>query len=235
MDGLLDFVKGPLFRFSIAVLLLGLARIFILQLINGFEARRKAKEKKLPTKFVRKYMFGNLFMIRAFRTRPLYSLISIIFHVGIILTPLLLFDHILMIENEIGISWFALSFGKETADILTVTGIVAAVLLVIMRASAQVSRAISRKQDFLWPLILIVPLITGFVCANFATSPDAYNAFMLVHMLSGEMIFILIPFTKIAHCVLMPISSWITARAWKFPPDAGEHVLITLGKENEKI
>jgi nitrate reductase gamma subunit len=58
---------------------------------------------------------------------------------------------------------------------------------------------------------------------------------MLVHMLGAELIFLLLPFTKLAHAVLMPFGQWITARAWKFSPEAGEEIRVTLGKEGEKV
>ncbi len=235
MEGLLEFVEGPLFRFTFAVMILGLIRVFVLSLINGFEAKKKAKEKKIPMHYVNKLTFGNLFLWRSIRTRPIFAIVSILFHIGLILTPLLLYDHILLFDNSAGISWFFLALPKTAADYLTLLAIVTGIILVIMRTSSQVSRTISRKQDFLWPLILIVPFVTGYVCSNFVTSPQAYDAFILVHMLSGEFIFVLLPFTKIAHCVLMPISQWITARSWKFPPEAGEQVAVTLGKEGEKL
>ncbi len=235
MEGLLEFAKGPLFRFTFGIMALGLIRIFFLQVYNGFEAKGKAKEKKLPMKYVRKHTFGNLFLYRSIRTRPVYSLVSILFHAGLLLTPLFLFDHLLLFDNAIGFAWLGLSLPKGAADFLTILTIITAVLLIIFRISGPTSRTLSRKQDYLWPLILIVPFITGYVCANSAVSPGAYNSFMLVHILSAEIIFLLLPFTKIAHCVLMPISQWVTARAWKFPPEAGEEVIVTLGKEGEKI
>ena len=39
----------------------------------------------------------------------------------------------------------------------------------------------------------------------------------------------MIPFTKLAHCVLAPLSQAVTAVAWKFPPGAGDRVAATLG------
>lgn len=235
MDQILDFAQGPLFRLTFAIMILGLLRIFILSVLNGFEAKKKAHDKNIPKPYVRKLTFGFLFPVRAMRVKPLYSIISIIFHIGLIVTPLFLFDHALLFENSIGISWIGITLPKEAADWLTLATIVFGALLLIYRASYMPSRFISRTQDFLWPLLLIVPFITGYVCSNMATGPETYDALLLAHILSGELIFVLLPFTKIAHCVLMPISQWITARSWKFEPDGPEKVRIALGKENEKL
>jgi len=235
MDAWLEFAKGPLFRFTFAIMILGLARVLILSIMNGYEAKGKSREKKLPMNYVFKLTFGFVFPIRSFRVKPLYSIVSIIFHIGLLVTPIFLFDHALLFENSIGISWLGLTLSKFTADWLTLITIIFGVGILLLRWSNKASRAISRKQDFIWPLLLIIPFITGYVCGNAVLNPDSYKAFLLLHILSGELIFLIMPFTKIAHCILMPISQWVTARSWKFAPNAPEEVIIALGKEGEKI
>ena len=69
----------------------------------------------------------------------------------------------------------------------------------------------------------------GFLCTNVAIAPKTYQSLMLVHVYSANLIMLLIPFTKIAHCVLAPLSQVVTAIAWKFPAGAGDRVAATLG------
>ncbi|HPI20508.1 MAG TPA: hypothetical protein PKY56_09070 [Candidatus Kapabacteria bacterium] len=235
MEDLLNFAKGPLFRFSFAIMILGLIRLFALTIINGLSAKSKAKDKAIPKFYVKKMTLGYIFPIRAFRKKPIYAAISIIFHFGLLLTPILLVDHNLLFDSSIGFSLLGISISKGVADLLTIITVISALLLLTLRLSNEASRFLSRKQDFLWLILLIVPFATGLVCAQIAVNPSTYNFFMLIHILSGCAIFILIPFTKIAHCVLLPLGQWITARAWKFPPEAGEEVEISLGKQGEKL
>jgi len=235
MDGWIEFAKGPLFRLSFAIMVLGLIRLLGLSIINGFEAKGKAKEKKLPMNYVGKLTIGFVLPIRAFRVKPFYSIISILFHIGLIFTPILLFDHALLFQNSIGISWISIAISHQTATILTIITIISGIILFVLRAGNKAARAISRKQDYLWPLLLLIPFITGLVCGNSALNPDTYKYFFLIHILSAELIFILMPFTKIAHCLLMPISQWITARSWKFDPEGPVKVKIALDKEGEKL
>jgi len=235
MEELINFSKGPLFRFSFAIFSLGLLRLVALTIINGLEAKKLGRDKVIPVKYVRKLTWGFILPLRAFRVKPLYSIVSIIFHIGLILTPLLLFDHAQLIHNSIGFSWMSITLGKGIADILTIATIISAVILLIMRISNRNSRFISRKQDFIWPLLLIVPFISGLICAQFVVNPATYKFLMLIHIISGCLILMLIPFTKIAHCILLPFGQWITARAWKFTADGGEDVIISLGKEGEGV
>jgi hypothetical protein len=56
---------------------------------------------------------------------------------------------------------------------------------------------------------------------------------MLLHVYSADLIMLMIPFTKIAHCVLAPLSQLVTAISWKFVPGAGDRVAATLGHADQ--
>ena len=84
-------------------------------------------------------------------------------------------------------------------------------------------------------MLLLGPFITGYLCANAAISASAYQVLMLTHLLSAELIFVLLPFTKIAHCVLMPLSQLVSTVAWKFPARVDEDVCATLDKKGAPV
>ncbi len=234
MEAYLSFARGPLFRLSLAVMLLGLARIFFLDLLSAYQAWRRAGDKSIPWKLVISRGLEWLFPVkRVLHNRPLYSIFSILFHIGLLLVPIFLFAHVQLWKGVLGFSWPTLPY--KVAYWLTISTIAFAVLLLLGRALSKTSSFISRKQDYLWPLLLLVPFVTGFVCAHAGVSPDNYQAFMLMHILSAELIFVLIPFTKIAHCVLMPLSQMITTLAWKFPPETDDAVCTTLNKKGAPV
>jgi len=234
MESWLDFARGPLFRFSLAVLLLGLARILLLDLTAAYSAYRKAGDKTLPWGFIVRRTVQWAFPVnRVFTSRPLYSILSMLFHVGLLITPLFLFAHIELWRGAVGFGWF--SIPKNIADVLTILTIACGLLLLVGRISSKASRFISRKQDYLWPVLLIVPFMTGYVCANGNVGPSAYQYSMLIHLLSAEAILFLLPFTKIAHCVLMPLSQFISNLAWKFPPETDDDVCTTLNKKGAPV
>ncbi|MFC1475805.1 hypothetical protein ACFLQW_02240 [Candidatus Zixiibacteriota bacterium] len=234
MDAILDFARGPLFRFSLAIMALGLLRILILDLYGAYEAYRRAGDKTLPWPLIARRSMQWFFPVnRVFRNRPFYSIFSILFHVGLLLVPIFLLAHIQLWQKAIGVSWWALP--KVWADWLTVGTIVFALALFVGRAISRSSSFLSRKQDFLWPMLLIVPFITGFVCAALNVSPRLYQLMMVFHVLSANLIFILIPFTKIAHCVLMPLSQFISNLAWRFPAGTDDDVCTTLNKKGAPV
>jgi nitrate reductase gamma subunit len=234
VTALIDFAGGPLFRFCFALMVLGLLRILILEVWGAVEAHRRAGDPKMPWGLAIRRTLQWLFPVkRGLNQRPIYSVISIIFHVGLILVPLFLYAHVQLWKGALGFGWFTLS--EPLADVLTVTTIIGAVALLIGRIGSRTSRFLSRKQDYLWPLLLLVPFVTGYVCANLGVGAGAYQTFMLIHILAGNLILLLLPFTKIAHCVLMPFSQFVMTIAWRFPAETDDKVCTTLGKKGAPV
>ena len=228
MDAWIEFGRGPLFRFCFSLMVLGLARIVILTIIGMVEALKRNDDKILNWKELIGKTISWLFPItRLLRKRPAYSLVSLLFHVGLILVPLFLIAHVLLWEKSFGFAWFSLP--QSIADYLTLIVIIGGLTLFLMRVLYRPARAISRKQDYFWPLLLVIPFLTGYLCVNGSISPIQYQWMMLIHIFSGNLIMLMIPFTKIAHCMLIPLSQLVTGIGWKFPRGAGDKVIETLG------
>jgi nitrate reductase gamma subunit len=224
----IDFGRGPLFRLCFALMMLGLARILILTWLGVHEAYRRSPDKIVAWKELRHQTLAWLFPIgRLWRQRPFYSLLSAVFHVGMIVTPLFLAAHVLLWRNAVGFGWPAIPQGW--ANWLTLLVIFTGIGIFLGRVLEPAARKLSRPQDYLWPLLIATPFITGYVASNALVAPRTYQEIMLVHIYTGDLIMLMIPFTKIAHCVLMPLSQLVTNVAWKFPAGAGDRVIETLG------
>jgi nitrate reductase gamma subunit len=224
----IEFGRGPLFRLSFALMVLGLLRILLLTSLGIREAYKRNPDKIVPWKEIRNKTLAWLFPIgRLWRQRPIYSLVSFLFHAGMIAVPLFLASHILLWRSSVGFGWPALPQGL--ANWLTLLVIVTGLGLFFGRLLDSRSRPVSRLQDYLWPLLIATPFVTGYIASNAVISPRTYQQMMLVHIFAADLILLMIPFTKIAHCVLMPLSQLVTSVAWKFPAQAGDRVIETLG------
>jgi len=234
LQALLDFFSGPFFRLSLAIMILGLMRIFFLTVYGIIRAYLRAGDKTLRWNYIIRYTIYWLFPVKKlFVFRPLYSIFSIIFHIGLILVPIFLLSHIQLWEKGLGVHWIALS--KSWADWLTLATIFTGLILLIVRLSTVSSRFLSRRQDYAWPILLIIPFITGYLGTNGGLGPAAYQTIMLFHYISADLILILMPFTKIAHCILIPFSQLVSAQGWRFPANYGYEVAKTLGREEMPI
>jgi len=199
-----------------------------MQFIGMVEAYKRNSDKIVPWGDITKWTFKWLIPVTGiWKQKPVYSVISFLFHIGLILTPLFLAAHVMLWKNSVGFGWFSLS--QSLADWLTILVMITGPLLFIFRVSNRRSRFLSRTQDFVWPILLTIPFVTGYVCINGSISASTYQVVMFFHLYSANLIMILIPFSKIAHCVLMPISQYVTGIGWKLVPGAGDKVIETLG------
>ena len=231
---MLEFARGPLFRFTFALMVLGLARLVGLTIYGAVRTYLLAGDQRLLWPLIRQRTVWALFPFsRLRRTRPVYSVLSVLFHVGLIIVPIFLFAHVHLWERGIGIGWLVLP--PLAADVLTIVTVVAAVALFVGRVSSPLSRALSRAQDYAWPWLLIVPFVSGFLASHPTWCPVDYQVMLLIHVLSAELVFVLIPFSKIAHCVLIPFSQLVSDLGWRFPATAGRDVAKALGKESVPI
>ena len=233
MEHWLEFAKGPFFRFSFLVMLLGLARNAAIAVTGMVQAYNRAGDKNVSWFEVARNTAAWLIPVRHLNitNRLFYTIVSFVFHIATIIVPIFLYAHIQLWRRGLGISWAALP--QQWADWLTVVVILTGLWLVIGRLAYSPSRSISRFQDVLLPPLIVVSFITGFAAAHPHFNPFSYQGTLLVHVLSGDILLLLIPFSKLTHVILWPFTQLATELAWRFPPDAGSKIVATLGKEDK--
>ena len=105
MDVWLQWAKGPLFWTALAFMIFGLLRHLVLTLWEGAQAYRRAGDKNFPVGKLVGTTFSWLFPLGRLRNRALFSLTTVLFHVGVILVPLFLAGHIKLWREGVGLSW----------------------------------------------------------------------------------------------------------------------------------
>ena len=233
MDVWLRLAMGPLFWTAFIFMIFGLLRQAGLAIFEGARAYHRAGDKYIPVRQVLGNTLKWLFPVGRLQNRWLYSLTTLLLHVGVILVPLLLAGHIALWKEALGISWPALP--NNVATTLTLVVLVAVLAVLIQRLGARDSRVLGRFQDYALPLLIALPFATGFLVMHPAWNPFSRDPTLLVHVLSADLLIFLVPMSKLSHMILLPFTQLISELAWHFPPDAGSRVALTLGKENEPI
>lgn len=229
----LEWARGPAFRFAIVLLILGMLRLAALNLLNIVNAMSRAKSRNVSWKSVFRDTANWLFPYKKARRHMFLTVTSFLFHLSVIVTPVFLVAHIALWRRGIGVGWVGMP--QTAADYSTLIAIVTGFVLFAMRVSARVTRALSRPQDYLLPLVILIPFISGYLAMHPGINPFDYNATMFVHVMSGNVILALIPFTKLSHAILFPTTQLVSEMAWHLAPGSGERVALSLGKENEPI
>lgn len=234
MEAVIEFLRGPLFRFAVAVVVLGLLRHVVLSLVGFWRARSRANDRDFK---IRTVVWRTLVTLNPVRYmtggRWFYTILSVAFHVGLILVPVFFLGHIRLWERGIGLTWPALP--GSVADFLTLMTIATGFGIFLGRALFRDSRAMSRPQDWLLPPLIVVAFVTGYLLAHPGTNPMGLQFTTLVHVLVADALLLMTPFTKIAHCVMLPFSQLVGEMAWRLVPGAGNDVVKTLGKEGKPI
>lgn len=233
MESWVAWARGPVFLFALTFMLLGLARHAVLTVWEVVRAMRRAGDKTLPYRQIVVATLKWLFPADKIKNQPVFSLTSMSFHVAILIVPIFLGGHIVLWARGLGVSWPAIP--NLLADVLTIVAVVTAVALVVQRATARATRALSRFQDYALPLVIAVPFASGFLAMHPAVNPFPHEATLFVHIMSANLLLVLIPVTKLSHAVLIPGVQLVSEVAWRWPPDAGSRLAATLGKENEPI
>jgi nitrate reductase gamma subunit len=233
MDSWITFARGHLFRVALAVCLLGLAYRLGNALWQIHRAHRRAGDKRLDKNTVLKATLNGLLPFRLFRARPLFTLASVGFHLGILLVPLFYVGHVTLWRNSLPLAWPTL--GPAVSDALTLIAISGLGLLLLGRLLIRASRDLTSGWDVAMLIFLLCLMASGYWATHPASSPIAPRTMLLAHLLLGNLALILTPLTKIVHCVLAPLTQLLSEVAWHFPADSGRHVAVVLGKENEPI
>jgi len=223
----LEFARGPLFLATFLFMILALLRLVVLRTRQVVQVLRRTPKKDVPWKKVMTSSADWALPVRhIFREVPVLSIASLVFHVGLIVTPIFLADHVYLWSRSVGIALPALSPG--VADLLTIMTLVAAATLVFVRIVRPAARMLSRFGDYLLLVILAVPFATGWFAAHPAGAPLSYETLMLLHVLSADLIFVLVPTTKLAHVVLFPFARLSGDIFWRLVPGAGDRVAEAL-------
>jgi len=230
----MTLAKGPAFLFVLTVLALALLRLVILTTWDIVVAIRRAGDQHLP---YRKIALETLSWLMPFhrlhRNRAVYSIASFGTHISILIVALFLRNHLDILQSNTGFAWMAIS--KPILDVLTLVGMAGISMLLAFRLYITSSRRLSRTADYLL-LLLILGIFTSGYLAGRSWNPIPYDGLMLFHTLSGMALLLVIPFTKISHCVLFPLIRLSTEVAWRFVPQAGCKTVQTLhGQEGRNI
>jgi nitrate reductase gamma subunit len=135
------------------------------------------------------------------RQNPGFTLAVFVFHIGLLVTPVFLLAHNLILRERWGFSLFTLP--EAVGDAMTVAVLLAALFILLRRIALPEVRILTTAYDMLILLIATGPFITGFIAYHHLGD---YQFWLIVHILSGELWLIAIPFTKLSHFILFFMS-----------------------------
>ena len=223
MNEALEFARGPLFAATFLFMVLGLARHVLLRTVALVRTIQRSPPKTMPWMRIVSTTVDWLLPVKhVLRRTPVINVSSVLFHVGLILVPLFLADHIYLWSKGIGLSWPAL--GRAAADFLTLLTLLCTTVLLLVRLVHAPSRAMSSLSDYLHLLLIACVFATGYFASHPEWSLLEYETAMLIHVISAELVLVLLPFSKLSHAILFPFDRLAMDLFWRLVPGAGARV-----------
>jgi nitrate reductase gamma subunit len=140
---------------------------------------------------------------------PVSYIAGYTFHIGLGLIVFFGAAHILLIKDLTGLSWPGLPGG--VTDLVTVLTMAAMIVLLVDRFIDPVKRFLSRFEDwFTWTLTFL-PVLTGWMAVQHVLLP--YTTMLALHILTAEILLIVLPFSKLFHTFTLFGSRWYNGRA----------------------
>ncbi len=208
MAQLYDILTGPGLAISLAIFFGGL----IFRLVWYFMGLDWRLERVAYKPWMSQGMKGGVhsavkwllpFGTTGWRAQPFFAVCFFLFHFGAVLVPIFLIGHNEILQERFGFSFPAMS--QLLADILVVCTVIGAAFILLRRIALSEVRILTTWYDYFILALATVPFITGFVARLHVGD---YDFWLICHILSGELMLILAPFTKLSHIALYFASRW---------------------------
>jgi nitrate reductase gamma subunit len=185
---LIVFVAGSLYRIA-AMLISGKKEPSLYPATSLKDGLRSILHGLMP--------FGSTYM----RRQPLFTVVTIGFHLGVIILPLFLLAHTVLWYESWDILWWSLP--DLLADIVAVWVMLACVYFLVRRSTVPEVKQVTRPTDILLPAIVLLTFLTGFLAYH---QWGPYRPMLILHILAGEILLVTIPFSKLGHMLFVMFS-----------------------------
>jgi len=225
-----DFINGPMVWFSFICFFAGtLYQVFSFYTLSRPRARhpgygqapslQRKRDPELLDRTSLSYRFA-MFRLTVFGRHPVMMIVTTIFHLTLILTPLFVLGHNILLEISM---WFCFpSLSEMATDFIAMVVLACCSFFLFRRLFVPRVRAITDFSDFLMLFIAAAPFLTGLLAYH---QIGDYDTMILAHMLSGGIMIMVLPFTRFIHMIYFFINRFILihqntlgkggSRAWR--------------------
>ncbi len=215
---LLEFARGPALWFSLIVFVTGSAWRIIA--IFRLGTKPDLSEPRSTRRFAGalRGIFVRMIPRKEFRRGGKLGVFGgYFYHLGLAAIVFGYLPHILFVERLTGFAWPPL---PEPLVYLAVGPTVIALLMVLLeRLTHPVLRLLSGFDDYFSWFVVFLPLLTGMAAVSGSypqptlSGAPLYPLPLAIHLLSVELLFLWLPFGKLAHAFLVFMSRGVTGVA----------------------
>ena len=202
MHTIYAFVSGPLAWLAF-ILFIGGCLYRLISLMILVHRKEKFIYSYMSLKYSLRSIFrwSTPFATENMRRHPALTIVAFAFHICLILTPLFLLAHVTLVEESWNISWWTLPEGW--AEMMTLIVILACGFFLMRRLINPEVKYVTSASDYILLAIVAAPFITGILVYY---QWFGYETLLILHILSGEIMLVAIPFTRLSHMLFAPLT-----------------------------
>lgn len=214
-----EFVRGPLALVAFCIFFLGICyQIFLFFSLTKksqpsvrIPMTEKAPKNQIePSREVRKKARRKGTVLGM---NPGMAVMTTIFHILLIICPIFLLAHNILIEDSWGFQPPSLT--ESITDIMTFIIMAFGIFFLSRRLFVPRVRAITSVSDYVLFIVVFAPFVTGFLAYHQFSD---YKTMLILHILSGELMLVCIPFTRLVHMVYFFLNRIFIKSEYSFGP-----------------
>jgi len=183
------FFAGSLYRLINMIVLANKKEKFIFSYMSLFYGLRSILHWLIP--------FGT----EGWKSKPVLTIVTFLFHICLVVAPIFALSHIILWDESWNISWY--SIPDSLADLMTVIVILCCIFFLIRRIASPEVQYVTSASDYVILAIVAAPFISGFFAYHQWFS---YQFSLNFHILSGEIMLMVIPFSRLSHMLFSPFT-----------------------------
>jgi nitrate reductase gamma subunit len=198
MNDFYDFLTGPALWFAFLVFIGGLI-LRLTHLYGLSKERDRVFYNHVSMKWGLRSIIHWLIPLGSvsLRAQPLFGVVFYLFHVCLLAVPLFLRAHNVLWHESFGVSLPSLP--ASVSDILAILCVLAVIFLLLRRIIRPEVRILTSAWDYFLLILTALPFVTG-ILAYHQVGPKEMT--LVLHILSAEILLIIIPFSKLGHIIL---------------------------------
>lgn len=195
------FLTGPMAWVAWGVFILGsIARL------SRMWQLAKAKDASSIAYFSAKYSFRSIFRwlmpfgTLGWKQNPAMTVATFVFHLCLVVAALFVSAHAVLWSYAFGIT--IPSLPENVADYFSLAVVACCLFFAARRLFLLEVRYVTTSMDWWILIIAALPFLTGFLARHHVS----YDLMAVLHVLTGEIFLVTIPFTRLSHALFAPLT-----------------------------
>jgi nitrate reductase gamma subunit len=196
-----EFARGPLVWIAFLIFIVG--SLYRITWVIRFSKKDKVVHAYWSWKHgLRSLLHWSVpFGSHNMRIRPFFTVVSFLFHICLVVTPVFVLGHTILWKESWGVHLWSLP--ESLSNAMTILVVFVVVFFTLRRIAHPAVRYVTAWSDYVLLLVVAAPFASGLLAYYQVFD---YKTVITIHMIAGAVWLAVIPFTRIVHMLFYPFT-----------------------------